>query len=154
MTLGPAARLRRTVETYTEAVRGVRSLNFEYREDEDAATFPPKLELLRLDAWLVTVHHWGTMLLRWTPEAALSSGVADALDWLDALDAPSRAARIVANARRDGPSSVEEATRALAAELNLWIDVASVMPEIDDVHAAARADPAPLNRLGTTSDAI
>ena len=154
MTLGPAARLRRTVEIYSEAVRGVRALNFEYREDEDATTFPPKLEILKLDAWLVTVHHWGTMLLRYTPEAALSAGVADALDLLDALDAPSRAARIVVGARRDGPSSVEEAARVLAAELNLWIDLAFALPEVDDILAAQRADPAPLDRLGTTSDAI
>ena len=154
MTLGAAARLRRTVEIYAEAERGVRALNSQYREDEDATTSPPKLELLKLDAWLVTVHHWGTMLLRYTPEAALSEGVADALNALDVLDAPSRAARIVESVRVDGPVAAQASVAALAKELQAWAEDARTIPEVGVALAATRADPLPFNRLGNTTDAI
>ncbi len=154
MMKAPEERLRRTVDAHTEAVRGVRALDTDYREDEDEATFDAKLALNALDTGLVAPRFWGLAILTYTPDAAGSAGLAGMLDALEPLDATARAGRIVAVAREEGPPAAQEAARALAAELRAWAEAALGIPEVQAALAAYRAEPYALNLVGKTTEAI
>jgi hypothetical protein len=143
---GGSERLWEVIEAYAAAVRPVRELDTEYREDDPEGVFSAKLELGALDTGLVLPAFIARMILTHDPHAAEAPAVGAAFDEVEKIDAIRRAAEVVATVHALGFAAAHGMARKLAEELREWAEATLPLPDLRPALLAYRADPLPINQ--------